>query len=115
MTEGERVMYLCIKTKHILLPIENECNLSGVGNGVGEAYEGISTVVFDILQAEFGTAPGIDKSEKVRCSSAVFLRCLEAGMQVSPVTMSCPSLRTVAPPCLPLGYKRLTEGGHEAF
>jgi hypothetical protein len=28
-----------------------------------------------------------------------------AGMQVSPVTMSCHSLRTTAPPCLPLGRK----------
>jgi hypothetical protein len=29
----------------------------------------------------------------------------EAGTQVSPVTMSHPSLRTAAPPCLPLGTK----------
>jgi hypothetical protein len=29
----------------------------------------------------------------------------EAGMQVSPVTMSCPSLRTAVPPCLPLDIK----------
>jgi hypothetical protein len=28
-------------------------------------------------------------------------------MQVSPVTMSCPSLRTVAPPCLSLDIKDL--------
>jgi hypothetical protein len=29
----------------------------------------------------------------------------EAGMQVSPVTMSHPSSRTAAPPCLPLSIK----------
>jgi hypothetical protein len=29
----------------------------------------------------------------------------EAGTQVSPVTMSCPSLRTAVPPCLPLGIR----------
>jgi hypothetical protein len=29
----------------------------------------------------------------------------EAGRQVSPVTMSCFSWRTAAPPCLPLGIK----------
>jgi hypothetical protein len=31
----------------------------------------------------------------------------EAGTQVSPVTMSHPSLRTSAPPCLPLFIKEL--------
>jgi hypothetical protein len=31
----------------------------------------------------------------------------EAGMQVSPVTMSCSSLRTAAPPCLLLDIKDL--------
>jgi hypothetical protein len=32
----------------------------------------------------------------------------EAGTQVFPITMSCPSLRTAAPPpCLPLGIKKL--------
>jgi hypothetical protein len=43
----------------------------------------------------------------------------EAGMQVPLVTMSCPSLRTAAPPpCLPLGIKdslkedrKLLDGG----
>jgi hypothetical protein len=36
--------------------------------------------------------------------------------QVSLVTVSCPSPRTVAPPpCFTTGYKRLTEGGREAF
>jgi hypothetical protein len=48
-----------------------------------------------------------------------FLSCL---MQVSLVTMSCPSLRTAAPPCLPLGIKdslkedaRLFDGGAFGF
>jgi hypothetical protein len=31
-----------------------------VGSGVGEAYEDISTVVFNILQAEFGTVPATE-------------------------------------------------------
>jgi hypothetical protein len=31
----------------------------------------------------------------------------EAGMQVSPATMSCPSPRASAPPCLPLGIRGL--------
>jgi hypothetical protein len=29
----------------------------------------------------------------------------EAGMQVSPVTMSCPAPRTAVPPCLPRSIK----------
>jgi hypothetical protein len=37
-------------------------------------------------------------------------------MQVSPVTMSSTSLRIFAlPPCLPMGVKRLTAGGLDAF
>jgi hypothetical protein len=36
----------------------------------------------------------------------------EAGMLVSPVTISLPSPRTTDPPCFTTGYKRLTEGGH---
>jgi hypothetical protein len=35
----------------------------GVGSGVGEAYEDISTVVLNILQAEFGTAPAAEEGE----------------------------------------------------
>jgi hypothetical protein len=35
-------------------------------------------------------------------------------MKVSPVVMSHPSLRTAAT-LFTTGYKRLTEGGHEAF
>jgi hypothetical protein len=39
----------------------------------------------------------------------------EAGVQVSPATMSCPSLRASAPPCLPWAYKRTPEGGRGTF
>jgi hypothetical protein len=38
----------------------------------------------------------------------------EAGTQVSPVTMSCPFLRTAAPLCLQLGIKDWV-GGAFAF
>jgi hypothetical protein len=56
----------------------------------------------------FGTAPATEESKKASCSSAAFPKLLEAGMQVPPVTMSCPSPRAVAPPPrLPLGMKDL--------
>jgi hypothetical protein len=68
----------------------------------------ISTVVLNDLQAEFGTAPASEENE-AKCSTAAFPKLFmfrEVGSQVSLVTMSCPSLRTVAPPpCLPLDIK----------
>jgi hypothetical protein len=70
----------------------------------------ISTVVLNDLQAEFGTAPASEENE-AKCSTAAFPKLFmfrEVGSQVSLVTMSCPSLRTVAPPpCLPLDIKDL--------
>jgi hypothetical protein len=58
-------------------------------------------------QAEFGR-PQLQK--KAKCSTAAFpklFRFREVGTQVSLVTMSLPSPRTVAPPpfCLPLDIK----------
>jgi hypothetical protein len=44
-----------------------------VESGVGEAYEDISTVVLNILQAEFGTAPVTEQGES---KMLLFLRCL---------------------------------------
>jgi hypothetical protein len=66
--------------------------------------------VLNDLQAEFATAPATEKSE-AECSTAAFPKLFtfrEVGTQVSLVTvsMSHPSLRTVAPPpCLPLDIK----------
>jgi hypothetical protein len=57
----------------------------------------------------FGMAPAAEESKRQKCSTAVFPTLstfTEVGTQVSLVTMSCPSLRTVAlPPCLPLDIK----------
>jgi hypothetical protein len=56
--------------------------------------------VLNDIQAEFGIAPAAEESE-AECSTAVFPKLFtfrEVGTQVSPVTMSHPSLRTVAPP-----------------
>jgi hypothetical protein len=79
-----------------------------VGSGVGEAYEDISTIVLNILQAEIGTAPPQKRARKQDAPQLLFLSCLEAGTQVSLVTMSCLSQRSAAPPlCLPLGIKDL--------
>jgi hypothetical protein len=65
--------------------------------------------VLNDLQAEFGTAPATEEREKAKRSTAAFPKLFtfrEVGMQVSLVTMSCPSLTTVAPPpCLPLDIK----------
>jgi hypothetical protein len=70
-----------------------------------------STVVLNDLQAEFGRAPATEDSEKAKCSTAAFPKLFkfrEVGMQVSLVTMSHPSLRTVALlPCLALDIKDL--------
>jgi hypothetical protein len=61
-------------------------------------------------QDEFGTAPAVEES-KAECSTAAFPKLFkfrEAGRQFSLVTMSHPSLRTVAPPpCLPQDIKDL--------
>jgi hypothetical protein len=49
-------------------------------------------------------APATEESKKAKCSTAAFLR--EVGMQISLVTVSHPSPRTVAPPpYLPLDIK----------
>jgi hypothetical protein len=55
--------------------------------------------------------PQLQKRAKAKCSTAAFLKLFmfrEVGMQVSLVTMSRSSPRTVAPPpCLPLYIKVL--------
>jgi hypothetical protein len=43
-----------------------------VGSRVGEGYEDISTVVVNILQAEFSTAPATEEGESLRCWAAAF-------------------------------------------
>jgi hypothetical protein len=69
-------------------------------------------------QAEFGMAPATEQSD-TECSSAVFLKLFtfrEVGTQVSLVTMSCPSQRTVAPPpCLLLDIKDLLKEDARLF
>jgi hypothetical protein len=56
-------------------------------------------------------APAAEEHQKARCSTDDFPKMFifrEVGMQVSLVTMPCPSLRTAAPPpCLPLDKKTL--------
>jgi hypothetical protein len=54
--------------------------------------------VLNNLQAEFGTAPAAEESERQNAAQLLFLNC---------VTVSCPSLRTF--------YKRLAERGGEVF
>jgi hypothetical protein len=49
--------------------------------------------------------PGHRKGKCRKAASPKLFMFREAGMQVSPVTMSCPSPRTAAPPCLPLDIK----------
>jgi hypothetical protein len=65
--------------------------------------------VLNGLQTEFGTAPATEESEKAKCSTGAFPKMFtfrEVGAQVSLVTVSRPSLRTVAPPpCLSLDIK----------
>jgi hypothetical protein len=67
--------------------------------------------VLNDLQAEFDMVLATEESEKATCSTAAFPNLFtfrEVGMQVSLVTMSQPSPRTVAPPpCLPLDIKDL--------
>jgi hypothetical protein len=71
----------------------------------------ISTVVLSDLQAEFATAPATEENEVQNAAQLLFLSCFcsekeEIGTQVSLVTISCSSPRTVAPPlCLPLDIK----------
>jgi hypothetical protein len=64
-------------------------------------------------------APATEKSERQKCSTAAFPELFvfrEAGMQVSPVTVSRPSPRTVAPPtCLPLDIKDLLKEDMRVF
>jgi hypothetical protein len=66
------------------------------------------------LQAEFGIAPATEESEKVRCSSAAFpklFRNRNTGSfcyNVTPFPENCCSTLFTT------GYKRLTEGGHQA-
>jgi hypothetical protein len=72
--------------------------------------------VLNDLQAEFGTAPAAEESERQNAAQLLFLSCLysqkDVGRQVSLVTMSRPSPRTVAPPpCLPLDIKDLLKEG----
>jgi hypothetical protein len=80
-----------------------------VGSRVGEAYEDISTVVLNILQAEFGTAPATEESKKAQCSSAAFPKLLCSEKQEHRfLLLQChtPPWRTVAHlPCLPLIIK----------
>jgi hypothetical protein len=62
-------------------------------------------------QPEFGTAPAAEECKNA--AQLLFLSCLT---QVSPVTMSRPSLRTVAPPpCLPLDIKDLLKEDERFF
>jgi hypothetical protein len=65
--------------------------------------------VLSDLQAKFGTT-----AEEAKCSTAAFPKLFifsEVGRQVSLVTVSSPSLRTVAPPpCLPLDIKDSLKG-----
>jgi hypothetical protein len=72
-----------------------------------------------ICWLRFGTAPAAEESEKSVCSSAAFPEVFtfrEAGTQVSSVTMSRPSLGTIAPPpCLPLGLKDLLKEDERLF
>jgi hypothetical protein len=49
--------------------------------------------------------PGHRRGKCRTAASPKLFTFREAGMQVSPVTMSHPSLRTTAPPCLPLDIK----------
>jgi hypothetical protein len=70
--------------------------------------------VLSDLQAESGTAPATEESERQNAAQLLFLSRLpsekEAGTQVSLVTMSLPSWRAASPPpCLPLGIKDLLE------
>jgi hypothetical protein len=62
--------------------------------------------VLNDLQAWFGMASATEETKRQKCSTAAFPKLFtfrEVGMQVSLVTMSRPSPRTVAPPpCLPV-------------
>jgi hypothetical protein len=67
----------------------------------------------------FGKSPAAEESERQKCSTAAFHRLFmfrEVGTQVSLVTMSRSSLRTVAPPpCIPLHIKDLLKEDVEVF
>jgi hypothetical protein len=58
--------------------------------------------VLNDLQAEFGMAPATEENERQNVAQLPFLSFLcsekEVGTQISLVTMSRPSPRTVAPP-----------------
>jgi hypothetical protein len=70
------------------------------------------------LQAEFGTAPATEESKgkmQHSCFPKLF-KFREVGRQVSLVTMSCPSPRSVAAsPCLPLDIKDSLKEEEEVF
>jgi hypothetical protein len=73
----------------------------------------MDTFVPSVLQAEIGTALA---TEKENAEQLLLLNRLEAGTQVPLMTMSRPSLRACcSTSLLTTGYKRLTEGGCEAF
>jgi hypothetical protein len=70
------------------------------------------------LQAEFGTAPAAEGGEGKNAAQLLFLIVYiqRSKEQVSLVTMSRPSPRTVAPPlCLPLDIKDLLKEDVRVF
>jgi hypothetical protein len=82
----------------------------GVGNRVGEVYEDLSTVVLSIPQAETGTAPAAEESEKASCSSTAFPKLFTFRERSRNAGFSCYNViplpeNCAQPPCLPLGIK----------
>jgi hypothetical protein len=66
-----------------------------------------------ICRLRFGTTPATEESKKERCSSAAFPKLFNAGFScynVMPLPEKCCSTSLFT-----TGYKRLTEGGREAF
>jgi hypothetical protein len=68
------------------------------------------------VQAEFGR---LQQQKSAKCNTAAFPKVftfIKVGMQISLVTMSRPSPRTVAPsPCLPLYVKDLLKEEERFF
>jgi hypothetical protein len=89
--------------------------LDFVVSGLWEAYENNTYARWDAAQLFFlrclsvgwnWHSPGQRRGGKCRMAASPKLFTFrEAGTQVPPVTMSRPSRRTAAPPCLPLGIK----------
>jgi hypothetical protein len=76
--------------------------------------------VLNDLQAEFGTAPATEESEKIKCSTAVFPNLFTFRERNRNAGFSCYNVTPLLKNCcstylFTTGFKRYAEGGYEVF